>query len=223
MMTFEVRGKMLSKKNRMMITVTSLFAFIALILGVFISQHVSLNRGIDVSRFNGTLLEKPREVRPFVLTGSDNAPFNNASLQGHWTMVFFGFTNCGSICPTTMAELGKMYRLLEEKGAKALPHVVMISVDPERDSLDKLDHYVKAFDPHFYGARGDERSIAMMTQEMGIVYTKIALQGHTDPQNYNIEHTGTVMLFNPMGKLSAFFTAPHQASLLDKDYLSLVS
>ena len=204
-------------------TVAGLLALVALVLGVFISQFVHMNKGIDVRQFNGTLLDKPREVRPFALTGIDNVSFNNASLQGHWTMMFFGFTSCSSICPTTMAELGKMYRLLEEKGVKALPSVVMVSVDPGRDSLDKLDHYVKAFNPHFYGARGDEKSINKITQEMGIAYAKIALQGSVDAQNYDIEHTGTVILFNPQGELSAFFTVPHKAPLLAKDYLLLIS
>jgi protein SCO1/2 len=157
------------------------------------------------------------------LTGIDNAPFTNASMKGHWTMVFFGFTNCGSICPTTMAELGKMYHLLEKKSAKNLPQVVMISVDPERDNLDKLSHYVKAFDPHFYGARGDESAVNAMTKEMGVAYAKIATPTDANPQNYDIEHTGTVMLFNPNGELSAFFTMPHYASSLAKDYLMLAS
>lgn len=210
------------KNNRTAMTVIGLFAFVALIAGLFASQKVQ-NKGIDAQQFHGTLLDKPRPVSSFVLTGIDNAPFNNASMQGHWTMVFFGFTNCGSICPTTMAELGKMYHLLEKKGTKNLPQVVMISVDPERDNLDKLSHYVKAFDPNFYGARGDDNSVNAMTKEMGVAYAKVALPTDENPQNYDIEHTGTVMLFNPKGELSAFFTMPHYASLLAKDYLLLAS
>lgn len=210
------------KNNRMAITVIGLLALVALVAGLFVSQKAQ-NKGIDAHQFHGTFLDKPRAVHPFVLTGIDNAPFNNASLQGHWTMVFFGFTNCGSICPTTMAELGKMYHLLQKKGTKKLPQIVMVSVDPERDSLDKLKHYVKAFDPHFYGARGDENSVNAMTKEMGVAYAKIALPTDENPKNYDIEHTGTVMLFNPKGELSAFFTMPHYASLLAKDYLLLAS
>ena len=211
------------QNNRIMITVAGLLGIIALVLGLFVSQQVNLRKSRDLSQFHGTALDKPREVGAFVLTGTDNTPFTNASLQGHWTLLFFGFTNCGSICPTTMAELGKMYHVLEEKKVKTLPHVVMVSVDPERDSLDKLAHYVKAFDPHFYGARGDDQAVKKMTKEVGIVYTKIIRHGHENLQNYDIEHTGTVILFNPSGELSAFFTMPHQASLLAKDYLLLIS
>ena len=211
------------KKNRIAITVVGVLAFASLFLGLFVSQHLHSNKKLDVSQFHGTFLDKPRAVNPFVLTGIDNQPFNNSSLRGHWTLVFFGFTNCGSICPTTMAELGKMYRMLEEKKVKPLPQVVMISVDSERDNLEQLNHYVKAFNPHFYGARGDENTLKVMTKEMGIAYTKVALPGSNDTQKYDIEHTGTVMLFSPQGELSAFFTMPHQASLLAKDYMLLVS
>ena len=99
----------------------------------------------------------------------------------------------------------------------------MITVDPERDSLKKLGQYVKAFDSHFYGARGNTKMLQQVTQDLGIAYAKIAQSGTTDSQHYDIEHTGTIMLCNPEGKLMAFFTMPHQASLIAKDYLLLVS
>lgn len=206
------------RKNRMTIIVASLFAFMALVLGVFVSQHLPMHKSKDLGQFHGTLLERPREVNEFSLMGIDNKPFNNSSLQGHWTMVFFGFSSCGSVCPTTMAKLAKMYRLLDESKVKALPEVVMVTLDPERDTLKKLGNYVKSYDPRFYGARGDEESVERMTKEMGIAYAKIALEGDENPQDYNIEHTGTIMMFNPQGQLMAFFTTPHKASYLASDY-----
>ncbi len=214
---------MLDKSTRMTLTITILLAIIALSAGFFVSQHMHTKKKVDASQMHGTLLDTPRVVQPFSLTGTDHKPFNNDSLRGSWTMVFFGFTNCGSVCPTTMAELGKMYRLLAEQGITPLPQVVMISVDPERDSLEKLGHYVTAFDAHFSGARGDEDSIKAMTRDMGIAYIKVAGKNIHDPENYDIEHTGTVMLFNPQSELVAFFTTPHQADLLAKDYTLLVA
>lgn len=214
---------MSAKKNRITLTVAALLACVVIMAGLFISQHVHLKKRIDPSRFHGTLLEKPRAVNQFTLTGIDNQSFDNESLHGQWTMVFFGFTSCGYLCPTTMAELAKMYHILEEKGVKPLPNVVMISIDPDRDSLDKLDHYVKAFNPHFYGARGSDESVKKMAREMGIAYAKVTLPHAKDPESYDVQHSGAVMLFNPQGKLSAFFTSPHQADFLAKDYSTLVS
>tara|TARA_Y100000588_G_scaffold332304_1_gene370462 strand:+ start:386 stop:1018 length:633 start_codon:yes stop_codon:yes gene_type:complete len=207
------------QNKRVRLTVFILVAFVAMIVGLFVALHMEK----DLSKFHGTLLNKPRAVSPFTLTGTDGKSFSNSDLQGRWTMMFFGFTNCGYLCPTTMSELGKMYRFLEEKGVKNLPNVMMVSIDPERDSLERLNQYVKAFNPNFYGARGDEKNIKGMTKEFGIAYFKVALKNSSDEKNYDVEHTGTVMLFNPQGELRAFFTTPHQGDQLAEDYLLLTS
>lgn len=214
---------MSTQKRRISLTVVALLAFVALMAGLFVSQHVHLKKKIAPNQLHGTLLEQPREVNSFSLTGTDNKAFTNASLQGQWTMIFFGFTNCGYLCPTTMAELAKMYRGLEEKAVKPLPEIVMVSIDPDRDSLEKLGQYVKAFNPQFYGARGDETVVKKMTKEMGVAYAKVALPNSEEAGNYDVQHSGAVMLFNPQGELTAFFTTPHKADLLIKDYQLLVS
>lgn len=210
-------------KTRIKLTVLALLVFASFITGLFVSQHVPRKKEIDPSQFHGTLLSEPRNISPFRLTGIDQKGFNHDALQGKWTMVFFGFTNCGYVCPTTMAELGKMYRVLEGKGVKNRPNVVMVTIDPKRDSLEKLTHYVKAFHPDFYGARGDDESIQTLTRELGVAYATVTLKGHEGEDNYDIEHTGAVMLFNPQGKLAAFFTTPHQANFLAEDYLLLTT
>jgi len=212
---------MSAKNNRIALTVVVLLAFAALVTGVFVSQHMHSSKTIDRTQFHGTLLDEPREVASFELTGTDSKPFNNQSLKDQWTMVFFGFTNCGYLCPTTMAELAKTYRLLEQNGVNPLPNIVMISIDPERDTLEKLKQYSTSFDPHFSGARGDEAVVKGMTHEMGVAYMKVTTPS-ADPANYDIQHSGAVMLFNPQGQLTAFFTTPHQADLLAKDYELLV-
>jgi protein SCO1/2 len=204
-------------------TVVILLALAGLFSGIFVGQHMHFKKKINVANFHGTYLENPRTVNQFSLIGTDQKVFDNSSLQGQWTMVFFGFTNCGYLCPTTMAELAKMYRTLEAKGVKNLPHVVMISIDPERDDQEKLAGYVSSFHPDFYGARGDEQSIKAMTREMGVAYAKVLDKNSPDSKNYDIQHSGAVMLFNPQGELNAFFTTPHRADLLAKDYRLLVS
>jgi protein SCO1/2 len=209
---------MKSKQNRVMRTVVILLAMVALIFGLFVSQYMHRSAQLDQAQFHGTWLDKSREVSAIELMGT-NGPFNNASLEHHWTMMFFGFTTCPTICPTTMAELAKMMGILEKQGVTPLPQVVLVSLDPERDSVDKLQHYVTAFNPHFLGARGaNEAVVKSLAEEMGVAYTKIQAPDVANHQTYNIEHTGTVMLFNPKGQLQAFFTMPHQAALLAEDY-----
>lgn len=204
-------------KNRVAITVAALLAVAALMMGLFFSLQMHKKKKPDISTFHGTVLQEPRAVEKFALTGTNNASFDNQSLQGQWTLIFFGFSNCGYLCPTTMAELGKTYKILEQKGFKPLPRVVMISIDPKRDSINKLSHYVTAFDPHFYGARAEKTIIKQLTSSMGIAYAKVSLPGK-NPENYDIQHSGTVMLINPKGELNAFFTMPHKAAWMAEDY-----
>lgn len=212
---------MLKSTKGRRLTVTILLAIVALIAGLFVSLHMPTKKNIDLSQLHGTALTTSRAVSPFSLFGTDQQPFNNASLNGQWTMMFFGFTSCGSVCPTTMAELGKMYRLLQEQNVQPLPQVVMVSVDPDRDSINKLSNYVHAFDVHFYGARGSDDSVKALAQEIGIAYIKLDNKDVTDSEHYDIEHTGTITLFNPKGQIVAFFTTPHNAALLAHDYMLL--
>jgi len=208
---------MLNKKNRIGITVSVLLAIVGLIFGLFVSQYVHRTHQIDTSQFHGAWLDKPRELSAFHLMQTDETVFDNQSLLGHWTMVFFGFTTCPSVCPTTMVELSKMFRLLEKNSVMPMPRVILVSLDPETDSLGKLKEYVTAFNPNFLGARGvDDAAVKTMAQEIGIAYTKV--YSSENEQKYTIDHTGTIMLFNPEGNLTAFFTMPHQAKELAKDY-----
>ncbi len=210
------------KNKRLIQTVVVLLAVVALSFGFFVAEHVRSMKQIDRTRLNGTLLDTPREVVHFTLTGTDEQPFNEENLTEHWTMMFFGFTRCGSVCPTTMAELAKMIRLLRERQVTPLPRVVMVSIDPESDTLPRLKAYVEAFNPEFYGATGKIDEISRITQDFGIAYAKIARKLKDGSVVHEIEHTGAILLFNPKGQLMAFFTTPHNAAGLADDYQLLI-
>lgn len=213
-----------SKETGIKNTVIGLLFLIAIFVGLYSFKVIRENKPkFDKALFNGTLLDKPRSIKEFSLQGIDGLDFNNVSLVGNWTMVFFGFTNCGYVCPTTMAELGKTYRLLESQNGRVLPRVVMITLDPKRDSLEKLSQYVHAFDRHFYGARGSNKAIKDLTQELGVAYTAVVVKSVNGERQDDIEHTGAIMLFNPQGRLQAFFTGPHSADKIASDFKLLVN
>jgi len=203
-------------------TIIALVAFMALITGLFVSQYLHKGPNVDPETFHGTWLQHPRAINEFHLTGTNGNIFDNKSLKGQWTFMFFGFTSCGYMCPTTMAELGKTYRLLVEKNIQPLPKIVMVSIDPSRDTLQKIDNYVHAFNMNFYGARGSSSVVQRMTKEMGVVFTKVSAPEGQDKNNYDIQHSGAVMVFNPKGELNAFFTAPHKSENIASDYISIV-
>lgn len=209
-------------QNRAKWTGFALMALVLLMAAAFVLSH-SGKKPVKVPKpFHGTLLREPKGVLPFALTGVDGQPFTNDSLQGQWTILFFGFTHCGYLCPTTLSQLAKMQRLLEEKGSSPLPKVVFVSLDSKRDTLLVLKNYIRGFHPNFYAARGDDDSVSKMAREMGVAYAKVMAPKRSDPDAYDIQHGGTLMLFNPQGALAAFFTTPHHAELLAEDYNVLI-
>jgi protein SCO1/2 len=212
------------KVNKINKTVIWLVAIISIILGIYCFSVISTKKATKDLLIYGTLLEKPRQISNFKLTTTNKAKFSNNSLKNHWTLIFFGFTSCGYMCPTTMAELGKTYRLLEKQNITPLPDVVMISIDPKHDSIIKIDKYVKAFDKHFHGAVGNDKSIKSLTKELGIAYATIKVNdpASSEKKISTIEHSGAIMLFNPNAELTAFFTNPHNAENLAKDYALIV-
>lgn len=214
------------QKNSVYMTVFALCVFVALVLGVFVAQHwqTGSKKSVDYSQLSGTFLKQPRALESFKLMSTDNQPFAADNLKGHWTYVFFGFTNCPQLCPTTMAELAKMTKSLNQQNVKSIPQVLMISIDPERDSLAKMKSYVKAFDPSFVGAIGDKATVASLAKQLGVVYMKVQQKGSDiASSNYDIQHSGTIMVFNPQAKLVGFYTLPHDIKAMVSDYKKLTA
>ena len=154
------------------------------------------------------------------MTGMDGQVFNNQSLHGQWTMLFFGFTHCSSVCPIRLMALAKMRILLEQQHVPMLPHVVMVSLDPERDAGPRLTSYVQAFNPSFYAAIGSTDTLSRLQHAWGISSDKVMRRTAADTAMLpDIEHSSTVMVFNPAGELVAFLTGQALADQLASDFL----
>lgn len=192
------------------------FAIIALLFGMW-TQHNSQPQKKTVALETGTILPAPHPVSSFNLTGTDNKPFTNQNLQGKWSMIFYGFTKCPMLCPTTLTTLNDMYQRLEKDQVSTMPQVVFISLDPERDTPAAIQKYLKSFNPHFVGATGKKAAIDKMTGEMNVIYEKAANPNGKDKGDYLVNHSGTILVINPQGKLFAVFTTPHNAEKLSHD------
>lgn len=162
-----------------------------------------------------TLLPEPRPLSAFALMDSKKQPFNNQSLAGHWTVLYFGFTSCPSICPATMSLLNEVYTQMQAD-KKPLPQVVFISVDPKRDSFAKINRFIDSFNSDFKGATGNEQQIKQLTNELSILFMKVQ-QANANPDDYQIDHSGTLVLIDPTGKFYAVFTTPHEPDKVTKD------
>ena len=159
------------------------------------------------TQLQGTVLKPPRQIQVPELTKQDGTPFTNEDLDGQWSLLFFGYTHCPDVCPTTMNVLAEA----KKKSAGNFPQVVFISVDPQRDTVDLLDGYVRYFDPEFIGVTGDEKMIQALTLQASVLYMKVP--GDSANENdYLVDHSSSILMINPEGQLAAFLGSPHTPS-----------
>lgn len=168
----------------------------------------------------GTLLPQRRALAPFALTDTNGAPFTEASLRGHWTLLAFGYASCPDVCPMLLATFRDVHRRLAERRLAGLLRFVFISVDPERDDLAGLKSYVAYFDPSFLGATGPHAELQRLTRQLGVLYQKAADGGSA--LGYLVDHSATLLLIDPQGRFTAVFSAPHDAQGLAADIAALL-
>lgn len=174
----------------------------------FFNTHPQLT-GLHATRF-----AQPRAIQPFELVDDTGKAFRNEDLQGRWSFVFFGYTHCPDVCPTTLSVLNSVARMLEE--SPQAPRFVFISVDPGRDTPETLGRYVSYFNGDFIGATGTPEEINKLTQQLGVIYMRVADNG--DSENYLVDHTASVLLFDPDGRFHALFSPPLKAADMAEDF-----
>jgi protein SCO1 len=162
-----------------------------------------------VSLDTGTWLPQPRPLAAFHLQDLAGHDFSTASLKGHPTLLFFGFTHCPDVCPTTLSSLAELQRLHPVPDTQ----VVFVSIDPERDSAAQLAVYLGYFDHNFIGVRGDQAALAPMLKSLNA----IAVRENLPDGSYTMDHSATLYLLDRNGQLVAVFSPPFVAPRLAAD------
>lgn len=151
----------------------------------------------------------------FQLTDDLGKEFTEKNLQGRWTLMFFGFTHCGMVCPATMSALNTMYQTLQKTLPKdELPQVVFVSIDTQRDTVKRLHEFIQAYNTHFIGVRAEKSETEKLMQQLHIISAKMQAKNG----NYTLDHTADIFVFNPNGELHSTLAYPHRADQLGKDY-----
>lgn len=166
-----------------------------------------------------TIFPAPRALPALDLTGLDGRPLGGEAFVDRWTLVFFGFTNCPDICPTTLATLAALKKQLQDLPAGQQPGVLLVSVDPERDDPERLAAYVRFFDPAFGGATGTPQAVAAAAAAFGVPYAKVTL-----PEGgYTMDHGSGIFVVGPSGGIVAYLSGPHDATVMARDYRKIVA
>jgi protein SCO1 len=202
-------------------TVLGLCAFMALLLGLLVhrvlSPTVMTNEQL---RENGMFVyDVPRSIQDFSLHDHNGQPFTKSNLAGQWSVVFFGYTYCPDICPLTLATIRQFEGLLQDTEAADAVQVVMVSVDPQRDTPEKLGAYVKYFGEDYLGVTGEYIEIFNFARQVNIAF---GYQPAEDG-NYLVSHSGEIVLINPNGDFHGFFKVPHDPEKMATNFRSVLS
>ena len=176
----------------------------------------------QLSELGVARVEQPLELNEFRLIDQHGEAYTRSNLLGKWQLIFFGFTSCPDICPLTMQALEGFYRNLESKGLKSDTGVVMVSVDPLRDSPEVMADYLQSFHPDFVGLTGVYPEIADLASQLFIAFSQPGEHGvqHGD-EDYVVPHSDYIALVDPEGRHQAIIHAPHRPERLMQAYLAI--
>lgn len=144
----------------------------------------------------GTVLDPPKELDDFTLTGHTGEPLSLSDFRGKVVLVYFGYTFCPDVCPLTLSELKQAYKLLGEPSEQV--QVLLISVDGARDTPDRLALYLDAFNPDFAGMTGDEELVREIGRQFGVFFQRRTYDGAAA---YLVDHTASTFVVGPEGRL----------------------
>ncbi len=158
---------------------------------------------------------------PFKLTSHKGGVFDSTSLAGKPYLVFFGFTHCPDICPTTLLEVSKQVQALGDD-AKDL-QVLFITVDPERDTQDTLSKYLSSFDERIIGLTGQKSEIKRVADLFFAKYEKVASEDSADATDYTMNHTASIFLMNRKGNFAGTLDFQEQPDVRIKKLKRLIA
>lgn len=151
-----------------------------------------------------TVWPAPLPLPEFGMMEETGQPITRGAFNGKWSLMFFGFTHCPDICPATLQQLAIARQRLVESGNEA-PDIVLVSVDPERDSPQIMASYVAHFGEDVTGVTGDLGELRKLTSTAGIYFEKV----QTENGSYTVDHSAVVLLINDDAAIHASFSAPH--------------
>ena len=196
------------------------FAFLCVTAAAGVAAALIWSAKPPVVLATGAVLVPSRALADFSLIDHQGRSFGTANLRGHWSLMFFGYTNCPDFCPTTLTTLAAMEKRLRAAKAVAPPQVIFVSVDAKRDTPAQLAKYVPYFDPDFIGlTAADQPAIERQAKQWGVAVTIEPASGG----DYTVDHSGAMFVINPAGNLAAILTGPFTVDALLSDFKRIVT
>lgn len=188
---------------------------IAVMLGLFVSnvttpKQLTADQYLALGYYG---FPEPRIIKPFSLLDETGSAVDTSDLKGQWSLLYFGFTYCPDICPTTLGVLNRAV-----KQTQTPPQVVLVSVDPERDTPAVLGQYLASFNPDFKGYTGTFDDVVGLATNVNVAFGKIP---GAEPGTYTVDHSSSIVVVDPFGRYAGFIKQPHQAEKISSIISSL--
>ncbi|MEI2618716.1 MAG: SCO family protein [Thermomicrobiales bacterium] len=201
----------------LMILVSSIIAVSAFATWTFLTRNDAPLPGVGTKQ----VIDPPREMPDFTLTSDSGQPLRLSDLRGTPVLLFFGFTHCPDVCPTTLGEFRQIKAKMGEKGEQA--RFVFISVDGSRDTPESLAAYLHAFDPAFIGLTGDEELVRTIGKDYYVYFERVTLGTATAAgENYTVDHTTYSYLIDADGRLRVIYPFQAPTQMIADDIKSLL-
>lgn len=208
--------KQTGKKNQRLPIIV---AIVALLVGYYLYQIDKQDMVLPELK-SGILLPTPKALPAATLLDQHGQPFTIDNFKGYWNLVFFGFTHCPDICPTTLQQLSQIKQTLSDNDQWGNYRIVFVSVDPERDTPDKVKHYASFFDKDLVGLTGDKDQVLEFAKNLGIIAVKTDVN---ESGGYNVDHGASVIMLNPKAQWAGVISAPINTDELTADLALLLT
>ena len=181
--------------------------------GIWLARLLT-QQAMEADPLAATRMPVARPVQAFSLLDHQGKVFDRETLTGQWSFLFFGYTHCPDVCPTTMSVLNSVAQRLQDTSENV--RFVMVTVDPERDTPEKLGQFVTYFNGDFLGVTGSQSALEQLTKQLGVLHMKV---NDTDSASaYLVDHTASVFLIDPDGNFHAVFSPPLSAENMASDF-----
>jgi protein SCO1/2 len=204
-------------------TVYVLIAALAAALGLWAAQrylgHAAESKWPQTRAVR--LFEPARQLPAFSLRQSDGTPLVPGELKGHWTLVFLGFTHCPDVCPTTLAEMAKAQKQWAALPESTRPRLLFVSVDPERDTPDRIGEYAHAFHRDTLAATADVPALESFARSLSMVFAKVPPPEGIPADQYSVDHSASVAVLDPQGRMAGIIQPPLEPLAIAADMTAL--
>ena len=164
-----------------------------------------------------TMLPEPRPLADVRFVDEAGREAHLSDFKGDFTLLFFGFTNCPDVCPLTLSLLAQVRADVASRAPRLTPRVLFVSVDPNRDTPERIAAYLDGFDPEFVGVTAPDAELAPLLQALGVAVEKHEHCG----ANYNVVHNSAIYVLDPNAEWIAVTTGPHDPKVVASDYLRI--